>query len=80
MNKNPVITIDGPCGVGKSTVSQIIAKNLNWPLLESGNIYRFIAFLALNTNIEIVEKNMLILLNNLNCLSIKKKILIIFIE
>ncbi|QCI23849.1 cytidylate kinase [Buchnera aphidicola (Macrosiphoniella sanborni)] len=80
INKNPIITIDGPCGVGKSTVSKIIAHNLNWFLLESGCIYRFIAFLALHKNIEIIEKNMIFLLDNLNFSLIKKKLLMFFIK
>lgn len=35
-----VITIDGPSGAGKGTVSQAIAKALNWHFLDSGAMYR----------------------------------------
>lgn len=39
----PVITIDGPSGVGKSTLSKKIAITLKWKLLNSGIIYRILA-------------------------------------
>ncbi|MCU4136918.1 (d)CMP kinase [Buchnera aphidicola (Sitobion miscanthi)] len=73
-NKIPVITIDGPSGVGKSTLSKIIANKLNWVLLESGNIYRLIAFLALKKNISILEEDIVTLLNHLDYSLIKKKL------
>ncbi|WAI03240.1 (d)CMP kinase [Buchnera aphidicola] len=73
-NKIPVITIDGPSGVGKSTISKIIADQLNWSVLESGKIYRFLAFLALTKNITIIEKNIIPLAKNIDLLFMKKKI------
>jgi len=76
----PVITIDGPSGVGKSTLSRIIAKKLNWSLLESGKIYRLVAFLLLNKNTTISEENTINFLKNLNFSSIKKKLLIFLIN
>ncbi|QCO70867.1 (d)CMP kinase [Buchnera aphidicola] len=79
-NKIPVITIDGPSGVGKSTISKIIAYKLNWSLLESGKIYRLVAFLALNKNITIIENNIIRLLKNLDFSLIKKKLSIVFIN
>jgi cytidylate kinase len=72
INKPPVITIDGPSGVGKSTLSKIIADKLNWSILESGKIYRLVAYLALNNNIPIVEKNITLFIKNLNFSLIKK--------
>ncbi len=42
----PVITIDGPGGVGKGTVAHLLAKKLNWNVLDSGAIYRVVAFAA----------------------------------
>ena len=41
----PVLTIDGPSGVGKGTVASVIANNLNWHILDSGAIYRSLACL-----------------------------------
>ena len=42
----PVITIDGPSGSGKGTVAGILAKRLGWNLLDSGALYRLLAFAA----------------------------------
>ncbi|MDX1397634.1 MAG: (d)CMP kinase [Oceanospirillum sp.] len=42
----PVITLDGPGGAGKGTISQIIAGKLGWHLLDSGALYRLTALAA----------------------------------
>ncbi|MDD5578752.1 MAG: (d)CMP kinase [Methylobacter sp.] len=39
----PVLTIDGPGGAGKGTVSRAVAKKLGWNYLDSGSIYRSLA-------------------------------------
>ena len=49
----PVLTIDGPSGVGKGTVANIIAHELKWNLLDSGAIYRAFALAASKRNIKI---------------------------
>jgi cytidylate kinase len=36
----PVITVDGPSGVGKGTISYMLAQKLGWHLLDSGALYR----------------------------------------
>ncbi|MFU8797555.1 MAG: (d)CMP kinase [Gammaproteobacteria bacterium] len=47
MNHNiPVITIDGPGGSGKGTVSILLAKALHWHFLDSGVLYRVLALAA----------------------------------
>jgi len=42
----PVITIDGPSGAGKGTVSCRLAKRLGWHTLDSGALYRVLALAA----------------------------------
>jgi cytidylate kinase len=36
----PVITVDGPSGAGKGTISHMLAEALGWHLLDSGALYR----------------------------------------
>lgn len=67
-NTIPVITIDGPSGVGKSTISKIIADKLKWSFLESGKIYRLLAYLILNKKIAIFEKNIIPFIKDLDVL------------
>lgn len=42
----PVITVDGPGGVGKGTLSQQLASYLKWHFLDSGALYRVLALAA----------------------------------
>jgi CMP/dCMP kinase len=39
----PVVTIDGPSGSGKGTISRALAQHLGWHLLDSGALYRLVA-------------------------------------
>ena len=41
----PIVTIDGPSGSGKGTISKALAIDLKWNYLDSGLIYRCYAFL-----------------------------------
>ena len=38
-----VITVDGPAGSGKGTVTKLVAKKLNYSAMDTGTIYRSIA-------------------------------------
>ncbi|MCK9605020.1 MAG: (d)CMP kinase [Methylomonas sp.] len=47
----PVLTIDGPSGAGKGTVSRAVAKLLEWHYLDSGSIYRSLAIAVLQSDV-----------------------------
>ena len=47
-----VITIDGPAGSGKSTISKILARELNFKYIDTGAMYRAITLLVLQNNID----------------------------
>lgn len=46
-----VITIDGPSGVGKGTISKMLATHLGWHFLDSGALYRLTAYAAKQQNL-----------------------------
>ena len=48
----PVITLDGPGGAGKGTVSTLLAERLGWQFLDSGALYRLTALAAMNHGID----------------------------
>jgi cytidylate kinase len=48
-----VVTIDGPSGSGKGTLSQLMAKQLGFHLLDSGALYRITALASLQKNIDL---------------------------
>ncbi|PCI12319.1 MAG: cytidylate kinase [Thiotrichales bacterium] len=52
----PVITIDGPSGSGKGTVSRLIAHQLGWHFLDSGALYRLVALVALRRQLELSKE------------------------
>ena len=47
----PVIAIDGPSASGKGTVAQLVAAKLGFHYLDSGALYRIVAFAAQQNNI-----------------------------
>ncbi len=52
----PVLTIDGPSGAGKGTVSRAVAKKLGWNYLDSGSIYRSLAVAALKQQVDLEDE------------------------
>ena len=51
----PVLTIDGPSGAGKGTVSRLVAKKLGWNYLDSGSIYRSLAIALQNDSVDLTN-------------------------
>ena len=58
----PVITIDGPSGSGKGTIAGLVARKLGWCLLDSGALYRLLAFAAANHGVDLTNEEALKLL------------------
>ncbi len=59
----PVITIDGPSGSGKGTISQAVAQQLGWHYLDSGALYRLLAFAALHKGVALDDATALVALS-----------------
>jgi cytidylate kinase len=51
--KNRVIAIDGPAGAGKSTIAKEVARSLNYRYIDTGAMYRAVAWKALNRGISL---------------------------
>lgn len=56
----PVITIDGPSGTGKGTICQLLARHLGWNVLDSGVIYRVLAYAAAKNRISADDVDQLV--------------------
>jgi len=51
----PVLTIDGPSGSGKGTISRAVAEALGWHLLDSGALYRAVGYAAGMASIDLSD-------------------------
>jgi len=56
----PVLTIDGPSGAGKGTVSRAVAKKLGWNYLDSGSIYRSLAIAVLKQGVDLADESAIV--------------------
>ena len=54
--KHKIITIDGPAGSGKARIASYIAKKWKYYHLDSGILYRRLAYLILKNNIKLSDK------------------------
>lgn len=55
MTDAPVLTIDGPSGSGKGTISCAIARSLGWHFLDSGALYRLVGLVARQRDIDLED-------------------------
>lgn len=55
----PVITLDGPSGSGKGTISSLLAKRLGWHFLDSGALYRVLGLAALRQGLDLQQASAL---------------------
>lgn len=66
-DKPPVITLDGPSGTGKGTLCHMLAEHLNWHFLDSGAIYRVLAYAARKRDLDLNDvDNLVALAHRLN--------------
>ncbi len=57
-----VIAIDGPAGVGKSTVGKLVASRLGYRFISTGKMYRALAWKALETGLSLEDDGKLVAL------------------
>lgn len=53
----PIVTIDGPSGVGKGTLASQLATHLSWHFLDSGAIYRLLALAAIEAGVDLSHED-----------------------
>ena len=52
-----IIAIDGPAGSGKSTVAKIVAEKLNFRYIDTGSMYRSVAWKSLQKNTALKDED-----------------------
>ncbi len=50
-----VVAIDGPAGAGKSTVARMVADHLNYAYINTGSLYRALAYAAMTSGVAFSE-------------------------
>ncbi|MDH5599689.1 MAG: (d)CMP kinase [Gammaproteobacteria bacterium] len=53
----PVLTIDGPSGSGKGTIVKHVAQRLGWHMLDSGALYRLVAYGSQQNHLSFEDEN-----------------------
>jgi CMP/dCMP kinase len=56
----PILTIDGPSGSGKGTISRLVAARLGWHYLDSGALYRAVGLAAGWSGIDVSDVSALV--------------------
>lgn len=67
MTRKISIAIDGPAAAGKSTIAKMVAKKLNYTYIDTGAMYRCVAYYAWSHHVDFHdEQGILALLNEMN--------------
>lgn len=64
--KKLVVAIDGPAGAGKSTVAQLAAKELGYTYIDTGAMYRAVAWKVLQQGGEVTDEKILAVVPNID--------------
>jgi cytidylate kinase len=51
------IAIDGPAAAGKSTIAKVVAKNLNYTYIDTGAMYRCVAYYAYKNHVDFQDED-----------------------
>ena len=57
MSAAPVVTVDGPSGSGKGTISRLLARRTGWHLLDSGALYRLVALAGAEAHLALDDRD-----------------------
>ena len=49
----PLLTLDGPGGVGKGTICLRVARETGWHILDSGSLYRLVGLVAARRGLDL---------------------------
>lgn len=60
MQKRLLIAIDGPSASGKGTLSKLLSEKFNIPHLNTGGLYRGVAYKAIQSNIDLNDEKSII--------------------
>jgi cytidylate kinase len=55
--KGWIIAMDGPAGVGKSTVGHLVAKDLGYHFINTGEMYRALTWKALEDSVDVQDQD-----------------------
>lgn len=58
--RQPVIAIDGPMGSGKSTVAKAVARRLHYRYIDTGAMYRSVAWMALQRDVDLRNEKLVV--------------------
>lgn len=58
MLNNKIITIDGPSGVGKTTIATLVAEKLDLPVVPSGRLFRAAAWVLARQNVSLEDQEL----------------------